>query len=338
MTSSAGWKSSRTRPRQQPARRAPRPSARAAPTRAAVWTSWPQAWATPVDGAGPRVVGQVLDRQRVEVGAQRDERARGRRGRRPARCAGSRVTRQPACSTRGATSVGGARLAPGQLGVGVQVAAQVDEVGVVLVDDGVDDDQGRWRRVGHRGPKQLHRRAATAATAGTTSPSAVGRYAAEDPVGGDRGRQLAGEHGRRGPRRGSRAATSASGAAAASSSSRTSAQVKSSCWRARLSASPASPRCSRCASTRSQRSSTPTSSQRRAGDHRRRPLPLAAHQPQRAGELAGGGAGLLLAVAVGLVDRDHVGDLEDALLDALQLVAGAGQGEEQERVDHARRR
>ena len=62
--------------------------------------------------------------------------------------------------------------------------------------------------------------------------------------------------------------------------------------------------------------------------------PAAAHQPQRAGQLPGRGPGLLLAVAVGLVDRDHVGDLEDALLDALELVAGAGQGEEQERVDH----
>ena len=75
--------------------------------------------------------------------------------------------------------------------------------------------------------------------------------------------------------------------------------------------------------------------QRRAGHHRRRPLAAAAHQPQRAGQLAGGRPGLLLAVAVGLVDRDHVGDLEDALLDALELVAGAGQGEEEEGVDHA---
>ena len=38
--------------------------------------------------------------------------------------------------------------------------------------------------------------------------------------------------------------------------------------------------------------------------------------------------------AVGLVDRDHVGQLEHALLDALQLVAGAGQRQQQERVDH----
>ena len=41
-----------------------------------------------------------------------------------------------------------------------------------------------------------------------------------------------------------------------------------------------------------------------------------------------------LAVAVGLVDRDDVGELEDAALDALQLVAGTGQGEQQEGVDH----
>jgi hypothetical protein len=37
---------------------------------------------------------------------------------------------------------------------------------------------------------------------------------------------------------------------------------------------------------------------------------------------------------VGLVHRDDVGDLEDAALDPLQLVAGAGQRQEQERVDH----
>ena len=41
-----------------------------------------------------------------------------------------------------------------------------------------------------------------------------------------------------------------------------------------------------------------------------------------------------LAVAVGLVDGDHVGQLEDAALDALQLVAGAREREQQERVDH----
>ena len=76
--------------------------------------------------------------------------------------------------------------------------------------------------------------------------------------------------------------------------------------------------------------------ERRAGHDRRRPLPVPAHQAQRPGELAGRGLRLLLAVAVGLVDRDHVRDLEDALLDALELVAGAGQRQEQERVDHPR--
>ncbi len=72
----------------------------------------------------------------------------------------------------------------------------------------------------------------------------------------------------------------------------------------------------------------------RAGDDRGRPLPPAVDEPQGPGELAGGAPRLLLAVAVGLVDRDHVGDLQDALLDPLELVAGAGEGEEQERVDH----
>ena len=46
----------------------------------------------------------------------------------------------------------------------------------------------------------------------------------------------------------------------------------------------------------------------------------------------GGGPGTV--VTVGLVDRHQVGELEDALLDALQLVAGARQHEHQEEVDH----
>ena len=60
-----------------------------------------------------------------------------------------------------------------------------------------------------------------------------------------------------------------------------------------------------------------------------------ADQAQRSGQLTGRSPGLLLAIAVRLVDGDHVGDLEDALLDALELVAGAGEGEEEEGVDHA---
>ena len=69
------------------------------------------------------------------------------------------------------------------------------------------------------------------------------------------------------------------------------------------------------------------------------PAPPRMHQPQRAGQFAGGGLGLDLRVlAVGLVDRDHVGDLEHALLDALQLVAGPGQAQEAGRCRPCRRR
>jgi hypothetical protein len=39
--------------------------------------------------------------------------------------------------------------------------------------------------------------------------------------------------------------------------------------------------------------------------------------------------------SVGLVDRDDVGQLKHALLYALELVPGPGQGQQQEGVDHA---
>ena len=39
-------------------------------------------------------------------------------------------------------------------------------------------------------------------------------------------------------------------------------------------------------------------------------------------------------VAVGLVDRDHVGQFDDAFLQALQFVAGAGQHQHQEKIGH----
>ena len=48
--------------------------------------------------------------------------------------------------------------------------------------------------------------------------------------------------------------------------------------------------------------------------------------------------GLDCVVTVGLVHHDDVGEFEHALLDALKLVAGAGQGEEDEGVDHGRDR
>ena len=48
------------------------------------------------------------------------------------------------------------------------------------------------------------------------------------------------------------------------------------------------------------------------------------HQPQRPGQLAGGAPGVALVLAVGLVHRHDVGELEDALLDPLQLSRRCG--------------
>ena len=58
-------------------------------------------------------------------------------------------------------------------------------------------------------------------------------------------------------------------------------------------------------------------------------------QPQRRGELPGRGPRVPLVRPVGLVDRDDVGQFQHALLDALELVPGPGQGQQQEGVDHA---
>src|ERR1019366_377165 len=44
--------------------------------------------------------------------------------------------------------------------------------------------------------------------------------------------------------------------------------------------------------------------------------------------------GRLLVAAVGLVDRDEIRDLEDAALDALELVARAREHQDDEDVDH----
>jgi hypothetical protein len=55
---------------------------------------------------------------------------------------------------------------------------------------------------------------------------------------------------------------------------------------------------------------------------------------QRSGELTGGDAGLDEVVAVCLVDGDDIGEFEHPLLDALQPVTGAGDHQQQERVDH----
>ncbi len=59
-----------------------------------------------------------------------------------------------------------------------------------------------------------------------------------------------------------------------------------------------------------------------------------AEEVQRGDVLRGGLLRHGDVLAVGLVDGERIGDLEDALLDALQLVAGARQHEHQEEVDH----
>ncbi len=87
--------------------------------------------------AGPRVLGAVVDGQRVEVGTQRHERPRGTDVGDQTRPweAGHRKARflEP-----GGHEVGGADLVPGQLGVGMQVAPKGDEVFVVLLDNCLD--------------------------------------------------------------------------------------------------------------------------------------------------------------------------------------------------------
>ncbi len=134
MTSSAGWKISRTRPG-SPSRRAISRSARPAPTTIAVCTSWPQAWQTPGSASGrPRPSGP---------------RAAARRGRRAAgRSAASRAGRRAPMShhePRARQAARGAEpgvrcstlrddrrralLGPAELGVGVQLAAKGDELG-----------------------------------------------------------------------------------------------------------------------------------------------------------------------------------------------------------------
>src|SRR5687768_15210581 len=64
--------------------------------------------------------------------------------------------------------------------------------------------------------------------------------------------------------------------------------------------------------------------QRGAGEHRWHPVfGTCVHESKGAGEVLRARLGLSLTVAVGLVDGDDIGDLENPLLDALQLVAGA---------------
>jgi len=99
-----------------------------------------------LDRAGPGVVGEVRDRQRVQVGAQRHRRSvvadLGDQAGARQRAHPPAGARQPRLRERG-----GADLPPGQLRVGVQVTAQRDELGTVLVHGGVDHrcDVGEFR-------------------------------------------------------------------------------------------------------------------------------------------------------------------------------------------------
>ena len=56
--------------------------------------------------------------------------------------------------------------------------------------------------------------------------------------------------------------------------------------------------------------------------------------PQCRPEFPRGAFGVPHMVAVGLVHRDQLSDLEHALLDPLQLIAGSGEGEEREDIGH----
>ena len=97
-------------------------------------------------GAGPRVGRGVLDGQGVEVGAQRDDTvALADLGDQPG--LGQARDPPPGLGHPGGHDRGGPVLGPRQLGVRVQVAAQLDELGVVLLDDGVDQ-RGRIGGVG----------------------------------------------------------------------------------------------------------------------------------------------------------------------------------------------
>ena len=315
MTSSAGWNSSRTRPGQQPACR-----------------DLGQREARRRRGRRCARRGRRRGRRPAScfaTGRRSGRRPGGRRGRRAARPGGpsvpisastpppsGRVTTQPAPSSADDDRLGRAVLGPAQLGVGVQVAAERDEVVGVLVDDLVDDGRGGRGGCRHDLPSlvRLGRRRRRAAGLRPAEPAArptarpvVRRRAPQRRPGEDRSRWA--------------------------SSSRTSAQVNSSCCSARLWASPSR---AEVLAVRLDALPDVVDARRRSSPEQvttgGRPLGVAAHQPQRSGELAGGDAGLALvvlaALRVGLVDRDHVDDLQDALLDALELVAGAGEGEE----------
>ena len=75
---------------------------------------------------------------------------------------------------------------------------------------------------------------------------------------------------------------------------------------------------------------------RGAGQHRNTPLVgIGGDELHGDGQVTSGDTRVAGIVAIGLVDRNDVRQFQDALLDALQLVAGTRDGEHEEGVDHA---
>ena len=75
--------------------------------------------------------------------------------------------------------------------------------------------------------------------------------------------------------------------------------------------------------------------ERRIGCDRRRPIRrTGVEDVERGPVFRGGGKRALAVVAVRLVHRDHVGELDHALLEALQLVARARDRQQQEEIGH----
>ena len=89
----------------------------------------------------PGIVGDLLDRERVEVGAQADgPLPRAEVGDEPG---GAQPLQPPPDGLQvPGDHVGGAVLGPGQLGVGVEVAPQADQLGLVVGHDLRDEGGG----------------------------------------------------------------------------------------------------------------------------------------------------------------------------------------------------
>ncbi len=103
-----------------------------------MWTSCPQACATPGTVLAHGFLRHVVDGKRVEVGTQGHDRTVLTEVGDQAGLVEARDPPPGLLEPLG-HQIGGAVLVPRQLGVGVQVAAQVDQLGVVLGDDVGDD-------------------------------------------------------------------------------------------------------------------------------------------------------------------------------------------------------